>query len=172
MQMISKRMEMLYNCKLLDGGTITYGEHRKHCNGCKMCQVYRSVEKEIKEQENLTSISKETGVPVDQIILGREAFEPDHIENYGFKQKDIYTKTGRINREVYLVLKYQGFIDQDIRDYFHVNANKWQNFKHREFPHWTSKEEKERIISEEAQAAYERWAKSPRNRRILFSIKC
>lgn len=171
MRTLSRRMEMLMNAKILDGGTITYEEHRSHCDGCVYCEHLRLLEEAIKQDENLDKVYQETGVSEERQIYLRESLEPQRIEDFNFEPGDIYTKTGQINRETYLVLKFVEFKDTEIRDYFGINTNKWAKFKKQEFPKWKTKDNKDSVLANEAFSAYKRWCNSPKNRQIRLSNK-
>lgn len=130
-----------------------FAEHQKHCEyGCDLCAPIR------KELENAQTKHNTTiaNVPYDECLeLRAEMQREDKIRNFYPSVTDVRTETGAISREVYLVLQFMDFSDSEIRKYFHINHNEWQNFKKREFPNWL--EEREDILSGEAQQAYLRW---------------
>lgn len=154
---MNQKLQRLYETVVPPLGE-TYGEHKKNCLGCRWCAGFRFEEKRIKE-ESQRSVA---GVSGDKVmVLRRLMAEGDNIDHFYADKAAFRDKNGKLKRDVYLVLKLQGFKDTDIRDYFGVNTHEWQVFKKREFPDWQNT--KDGILANEAPAAMERWRKSPRN---------
>ena len=163
----SERWEMLMHANILDGTLEEYGEHRKHCKGCFLCNIYRTSEENMKKELGLSDAEMQaTGLSFEQLLRLHETMEHDTISSYYPDKSAIYEKDGKISRETYLCLQSREFTDNEIRQYFGINIHQWNLFKKREFPNWKDKATRDRILSTEGVAAYLRWRKSPRNQII------
>ncbi|KRN44046.1 hypothetical protein [Limosilactobacillus ingluviei] len=151
--------ERLLSARMTAGG-ITYGEHKKLCEfGCPKCAYFRLAEKKIKA--NLAASAKELGMTEEKLVSLRKSWYEPEIDHYYPDTCEIYTDEGKISRETYLVLRYKGFIDEDIRNYFGINHSQWQSFKKREFPDFLNKKDYyDEVIAVEGKSAYERWRRS------------
>ena len=112
--------------------------HSKSCMGCHDCLPYVRIlkqrEKELENKEVVEGISYMKALELRQV----------HTIAYYYPRGDEFRKpNGHLDPNVYLVLKLvqgsskdEGFIDQDIWDYFHINQGESQRFKAKYFPNW------------------------------------
>lgn len=142
-------------------GQITLEDHKKVCpNGCAMCEKIVAAEAKLREKVDLEAQSGLTGT---QVLALRYQFSQAEdspasiIHSLYPSHDDIRRADNSLDPDVYLVIKLKddSITDQDICNYFSINAHTWQNFKKTNFPNW--KTSPDDYLSGPAIAAYKRY---------------
>lgn len=164
-QNYSDRLQMLMHTQLIDNG-LTYAEHKKHCKtGCILCSAFRKYEKQLKSEISDTE-AKELGLSREQILSYRASLDHTRIEDYYPDKSAALNPDGSLSRDAYLVLQLEDFHDREIREHFGFNVHQWNIYKAKEFPNWKNRSVKEKLLSSEGVAAYNRWRSSGENRLV------
>ena len=149
--------EIIDNWRIPTGET--FGEHRKYCDGCPACLICRR-----KRQQLLNKEDAVAGV-ANYKVLGIRAHKDYPIQFYYPRTSEIYDVNGEIDRDSYIFLQSKGFKDDEIRRYFGIKSDDWNDFKNMYFPDWKQKQQDylsihaEDAVKQYAQTHPKQWAK-------------
>lgn len=118
--------------------------HAKTCDGCRDCAQYLPI---LQWRKKILSKECVSGISWAKVIDMRHT----HTIFYYYPNGDEFRKPdGSLDPYVYYKLKREavgpkgdGFTDEQIWDYFHINKGESQRFKKKYFPDWNKKSKEE-----------------------------
>lgn len=144
----------------------TFGEHRKYCDGCPDCIALFTKRNKLLEETKETAIA---GIPMWKILNLRA--QHDFGINFYFPENyQIYDEHGEIDRDYYIFCQVKGFTDDQIRKYFGIKSDDWNDFKTKYFPQWRQKSQD--YLNTFTKQAIAKWTENhPKQVRIIQETK-